>query len=118
METKTRKYEALIITDGGSAATGPTVFEKLAEKSGAKVEGRNELGKRLLGYEVKKNTREGIVTSYDFNLDPSKVEALRKSLELSQEILRFMITLKAVPKPVKIKKQSPRPKRAPVGARK
>ena len=94
-----RQYEALIITAPGvevsQGSAMKSTFEQLCEKAGGRVAARHELGKRTLGYEVGKGVREGNVASYDFELSPDKAQEFRRSLELAEDILKFLITVKA-----------------------
>jgi len=103
-----RTYEGLIITPiAGAAGTKDESanFESLVKKHGGNVLSRNDLGKRFLGYTVKK-TKEAYVTGYDFELSPEKVEPLFKDLRLSENVLKFMITLKSLEKKPRLKRKN------------
>ena len=90
-----RSYEALVIfpaqTPGESIQDGKNVFEDTVKKHEGKVVTRNELGRRLLGYTVKKQ-KEGNFVSFVFELAPEKTDAFKRALQLSDEILKFTIT--------------------------
>jgi len=92
-----RKYEALIITQVKPSREGvqgeQAAFEEAVRKQEGKIVGHTDLGKRTLGYRVKK-MREGQMTIYDFELIPAKVESLKRILHRSDDILRFMVTSK------------------------
>ena len=99
-----KQYEALIITNSQATSEGPSkpVFEEILGKQGGKVVGQLDLGRRRLGYPVKK-IREGHVTNYEFELTPEKIQELTRSLELSDAILKYTLVLK--PKPLRQKKR-------------
>jgi small subunit ribosomal protein S6 len=108
-----KKYELLAIMPATSSPETRPKFESIVEKFGGKVSSVNELGKRALGCEVKKQ-KEGAVTSLEFELESLKVEPLRNALRLTGDVLRFMITAHDnVPKqPVLRERRKP-----PVGAK-
>lgn len=54
---------------------------------------KNEWGKRPLGYHIRKHS-EGHFVVVDFKMDASKTEEFRKSLELLEDVIKFMITVK------------------------
>jgi small subunit ribosomal protein S6 len=105
-----RPYEALVITRTAGDASKKSTFEDLVKKHGGKVLNQNDLGKRLLGYEVKK-TKDGFVASYDFELGPDKVDGFKRSLQLAEDVLKYTLVLK--PKPPKTPKARNRPDRKP-----
>ncbi|MBI4394572.1 MAG: 30S ribosomal protein S6 [Candidatus Omnitrophica bacterium] len=93
-----KAYEALVIFPSqnmGEAlqSGGRNAFEELVKKEGGKVLSRTELGKRLLGYTIKK-AREGYFVSFVFELSPEKMDGLKKLLQLAEDILKFTITVK------------------------
>ena len=67
--------------------------EGLVQKFGGKVIQRQEVGRRFLGYPVKK-FKEGYMMTLDFEMDPASQIAFRNALELHEDILKFMITIK------------------------
>ena len=93
-----KTYEALIILPSQFTVEGHQdpkhVFEELIKKHNGKVLNRTELGKRLLGYSVKK-AKEGYVVSFVFELPPEKVDSFKRSLQLAEEILKFTIVVKS-----------------------
>ena len=92
-----KSYEALIIFPaqflGESLQDRKNIFEDIVKKHEGKITNRNELGRRPLGYTVKKQ-KEGSFVSFVFELEPSKADAFRRSLQLTEEILKFTITKK------------------------
>ena len=110
-----KQYEVLIICptqlSGDPTRSGKSIFEDLIKKYEGKIVSCTELGKRLLGYAVKRQ-KEGNFISFVFELDPAKVDALKRALQLAEEIIKFTIIIWKKPTPI-----VPRPvtKRPPVG---
>ena len=93
-----KKYEALIIFS--PAITGldtKNSFEELIKKSGGNILNRLEMGKRFLGYPVKKS-KEGYVVAFDFELSPDKMTEFRRSLDLTEDILKYTVVIKEISK--------------------
>ncbi len=93
-----KKYEALVIFS--PSVTGldtKNAFEELAKKSGGNILNRVEMGKRFLGYPVKKS-KEGYVVAFDFELMPDKVAELKRSLDLNEDVLKYTIVIKETSK--------------------
>ena len=67
-----------------------------------------EWGKRSLGYAVE-GFGEGYFVVVDFKMDPSAADTFRKQLQLSEELIKYMVTVKVVEK-------NPRPATAAVPA--
>lgn len=89
-----KKYDSLIIFP--PATTGldsKNSFEELVKKNGGSISNRTEMGKRFLGYPVKKS-KEGYVVAFDFELEPAKMVELRRSLDLSEDILKYTIVVR------------------------
>ncbi|MEJ5307576.1 MAG: 30S ribosomal protein S6 [candidate division WOR-3 bacterium] len=87
-------YEILIIYD-------PTLsqevleerissFKKWVEELAGKVESVEDKGIEKLTYEINKTT-QGHFILINFNLDPLKVEELRREIKLDETIWRYMI---------------------------
>ncbi|MEO0288817.1 MAG: 30S ribosomal protein S6 [candidate division WOR-3 bacterium] len=87
-------YEILIIYD-------PTLsqevlderissFKKWVEELAGKVENVEDKGIEKLTYEINKTT-QGHFILINFNLDPLKVEELRREIKLDETIWRYMI---------------------------
>ena len=90
-------YEALVIFPSQAAAEplsdGKNAFEEAVKKNEGKILNRTELGRRLIGYAIKKS-REGYFAAFDFELSPAKVEPLTHALRLSEAILKFTLVKK------------------------
>jgi ribosomal protein S6 len=131
-----KQYEVLVITSQGKpqaaapGATGTTAaastaatpatgsifsFEPVVTKLGGKILATNDLGKRVLGFEVAKS-RAGFVTNYEFEVSPDKVSQARHALELSDDVVRFMMIAK--PKPAKAPKPRKKKSKNFAGAKK
>ncbi len=90
------KYESVVIIN-------PNVEEnklkELIEKfqtlinTDGKVEQVNELGKKKLAYEVKKN-KEGIYVVYDFEANPSLIAELERNYRITDEVIKFIVVKK------------------------
>ena len=85
-------------------------LEDLIRKFQGNIVEKNEWGKKILGYAVKK-FKEGFFVVVDFQLDPVKVNELRHGLTLQEDFLKFMITRKPSHK---AKKSPEKPKAQPV----
>ena len=78
---------------GEVPAGGRNVFEELVKQHEGTILNRTEVGKRTLGYRIRKAT-EGYVTIYHFDLNPDKMESLGRALQLEEGIVRCMISRK------------------------
>ena len=87
-------YEALVIFPSQGVIDvlqeGKNPFEETVKKCEGKILNRTDLGKRPLGYKVKK-ANEGHFTSFTFELPPAKVDALKGLLNLIEDILKYTI---------------------------
>ncbi len=97
-------YEGVFIFPPESAGDTRKAQLKSLDDIIAKFQGsiiqKNEWGKKLLGYPLKK-FREGYVVVTDFQMPSSQAVEFRKSLELQEDILKYMVTVKAAVKPDK-----------------
>ena len=66
-------------------------LDDLFSKVGAEIVQRMEWGKRTLGYPVKK-FNEGHYLIIDYKMDSAKTEEFRKTIELQDSIIKYMIT--------------------------
>ncbi len=73
--------------------------EDLFQKYQAQILEKVEWGKRPLGYAVRK-MKEGYFILWSFQMETSKVAEFRHALNLQEELLKFMLTVKPV-KPAK-----------------
>lgn len=90
------KYESVVIIN-------PNVEEnklkELIEKfqtlinTDGKIEQVNELGKKKLAYEVKKN-KEGIYVVYDFEANPGLIAELERNYRITDEVIKFIVVKK------------------------
>ncbi len=67
-----------------------TKVEKIITDLGGKIVKKDNWGKRKLAYEIKKQTW-GIYVIYEIEIDPSKVRAINDKLNITEEVMRFLI---------------------------
>ena len=67
-------------------------FQTLINTDG-KVEKVNELGKKKLAYEVKKN-KEGYYVVYDFEANPSLIAELERNYRITDQVIKFIVVKK------------------------
>jgi len=72
------------------------------------VSQKAEMGKKPLGYKIQK-FQEGYCLCYDFQMDPSQATEFRKALQLQEELIKFMITIKPIVKTIEKKASAPKP---------
>ena len=85
-------------------------LEDLVTRAGGKVNQKTELGKRPLGYLLGKH-KEGFILLLDLSMETLAVAEFRKALELRDEVLSYMFTIKPT-------KEMVRPKSVPRAASK
>ena len=99
-----KAYEGVFIFPPESATDARKAQLKNLDDLIAKFQGsviqKNEWGKKPLGYPLKK-FREGYVVVADFEMPTSQTIEFRKTLELQEELLKYMITIKQAVKPEK-----------------
>jgi len=100
MEERTqqlRTYDVLVIVPAQSMGEGleraKSLFQEAVKKHGGTVANRTELGRRPLGYSVQR-AKEGYVMVFEIRVSPSEAAGLVKTLRLTEEILKFTITVK------------------------
>ena len=90
------KYESVIIINPNVEETALKElierFQNLINTDG-KVEKVNELGKKKLAYEVKKN-KEGYYVVYDFEANPSLIAELERNYRITDEVIKFIVIKK------------------------
>ena len=90
------KYESVVIidpnVDENSLKELIERFKTLINTDG-NVEQVNELGKKKLAYEIKKN-KEGYYVVYDFEAKPSLIAELERNYRITDEILKFIVIKK------------------------
>ena len=86
------KYESIIIINPNDDEEGMKAlisrFTDLINTDG-KVEKVDELGKRKLAYEVKKNT-EGFYVVFYFEANTSLIAELERNYRITDEVIKFM----------------------------
>ena len=90
------KYESVIIINPNVEETALKAliekFQTLINTDG-KVEQVNELGKKKLAYEIKKN-KEGYYVVYDFEANPKLIAELERNYRITDEIIKFIVVKK------------------------
>lgn len=90
------KYESVIIINPSVEEQGVKdlikTFTDLINKNG-KVEKVDELGKRKLAYEVKKN-KEGYYVVFTFEAKPDSIAELERNYRITDEIIKFIVVRK------------------------
>lgn len=92
-----KRYEGIFIYP---PEAGPEVrknqektLEEIVKRFQGAIVQKNEWGRRPLGYPLKK-FREGHFWVVDFDMPPANMTELRKTLELQEDLLKFMLTIK------------------------
>ncbi len=97
-------YEGIFIfppeSVGDTRKTQLKTLDDIIAKFQGSIIQKNEWGKKQLGYPLKK-FREGYVVVTDFDMPSSQAIEFRKSLELQEDLLKYMVTVKAKVKPEK-----------------
>ena len=90
------KYESVIIINPAVEEEGikslVTKFTDLINTEG-KVEKVDELGKRKLAYEVKKN-KEGYYLIFNFEAKPTLIAELERNYRITDEVIKFIVVRK------------------------
>lgn len=90
------KYESIIIINPSLEEQGMkeliTKFSDMINNEG-KVESVEEMGKRKLAYEIKKNT-EGYYVLYNFEANPEFIAELERVYRITDGILKFIVVRK------------------------
>lgn len=90
------KYESVVIINPNVEETALKAlierFSTLINTDG-KVEQVNELGKKKLAYEIKKN-KEGYYVVYDFEAKPSLIAELERNYRIADEVIKFIVVKK------------------------
>lgn len=68
-------------------------FQDLAGKFGGKMTGHQDMGKRSIGFRIKKNAEASYVYA-NLDMNPDTINEFKKALTLTEDILRFSIFLK------------------------
>ena len=87
------KYESVIIINPSleDEAIKNTVksFEDLINKEGKVLE-TNEIGRKKLAYEIKKN-KEGYYVVYTFEAKPDSIKELERIYRITDEVIKFIV---------------------------
>ena len=87
------KYESVIIVnpslDEEKVKSLIDKFSDLINKHG-KVTKVDNMGKRKLAYEIKKN-REGIYVVFYFEAEPSLIAELERNYRITDEVIKFIV---------------------------
>ncbi len=90
------KYESIIIVDPNLEEQGMkeliTKFSDMINSEG-KVESVEELGKKKLAYEIKKNA-EAFYVLYNFEAKPEFIAELERVYRITDGILKFIVVRK------------------------
>lgn len=86
------KYESIIIINPSVEEQGVKEltqrFTDLINKNG-KVESVEDMGKRKLAYEVKKN-KEGTYVLFNFEANPDSIVELERNYRITDEVIKFI----------------------------
>lgn len=87
-------------------------LDDLFAKFGAQVDSKQDWGKKPMGYAIRK-FHEGYFLVVDFKMDPAKATEFRKGLELQEDVIKNMVTLKHIPSAKKLARAAAKPVRPP-----
>ena len=87
------KYESVIIINPSLDEQGIkdviTKFTDLIKNNNGKVENVDEMGKRKLAYEIKKQS-EGYYVVYTFEANPEFIKELERIYRITDSIMKFI----------------------------
>jgi len=90
------KYESVVIINPGLEETGIKSFiQKITDliNSDGKVENVDEMGKRRLAYEIKKQ-KEGYYVVVNFEANPALIAELERIYRITDTVLKFIVVKK------------------------
>lgn len=90
------KYETVFIINPAVEETGvKELIEKFSNliNNDGKVESVEEMGKRKLAYEIKKNS-EGIYVLINFEANPTLIKELERVYRITDEVIKFIVVRK------------------------
>lgn len=90
------KYESVIIISPVVEEEGiKNLIKKFSDliNTEGKVESVDELGKRKLAYEVKKN-KEGYYVVFNFEAKPTLIAELERNYRITDEVIKFIVVRK------------------------
>ena len=89
-----RLYEGLFLVDSGLAASDwdgiNEAINKILAKAGAEVVSLKKWDERKLAYDIERKSRGTYILVY-FNCDTSRLAAIERDVQLSEQIMRVMI---------------------------
>lgn len=92
------KYESVIIINPNIEEAGLKALEEkftgLINENG-KVESVENMGKKRLAYEIKKN-KEGIYMLFNFEANPDSIAELERVYRITDDIIKFIVVRKDV----------------------
>ena len=92
------KYESVIIVNPNVEEAGLKALEEkftgLINENG-KVESVENMGKKRLAYEIKKN-KEGIYMLFNFEANPDSIAELERVYRITDDIIKFIVVKKDV----------------------
>lgn len=87
------KYESVIIINPSVEEEGmKNLIQKFTDliNNAGKVEKVDELGRKRLAYEVKKN-KEGYYVVFYFEADPQSIAELERNYRITDEVIKFIV---------------------------
>ena len=90
------KYESVVIINPGLEENGiKSLIQKITDliNSDGKVENVEEMGKRKLAYEIKKQ-KEGYYVVVNFEANPALIVELERIYRITDTILKFIVVKK------------------------
>jgi len=90
------KYETVFIINPSVEEAGvKELIEKFSNliNNDGKVESVEEMGKRKLAYEIKKNS-EGIYVLINFEANPTLIKELERVYRITDEVIKFIVVRK------------------------
>ena len=90
------KYETIFIINPTVEEAGiKALIQKFSDliNNDGKVENVEEMGKRRLAYEIKKN-REGYYVVVNFEANPELIKELERVYRITDEVIKFIVVRK------------------------
>ena len=90
------RYETVFIINPSVEDAGvKELIQKFSDiiNNDGKVESVEELGKRKLAYEIKKNS-EGIYVLINFEAEPTLIKELERVYRITDEVIKFIVVRK------------------------
>ncbi len=86
-----RKYEVTFIfrIEEDKIAAAKEAVKSILEKKSAKILKEEDLGERVLAYEIKKQSR-GHYFLYEIEMDGTQIDAAEKDIRLNSDVLKFL----------------------------